>query len=236
MKSNNDYSISFFRRPITNKQPAGGVTPFWVYQYLRSPLAKDETSALRHMAHDLTKHHGEMTGQQLTAAMTTVKENQRRHKGSRLDYVTPSGVFAYCNDNSLVSHSRLLCMDLDDIMPLWEVNPVFYDFGAECYNNATKETDAVEMLKWRLARDRQFNTVLAFRSPRGNGLKWWLEIDLEQCDHLTWFHAVRNYLMACYGLTDHQVDKMCGNVSRACYLNHDPLAYLRDDLIENYAI
>lgn len=215
MTANDNYSISFFRGPITNKVPAATVTPFWVYQYLRSPEAKPETVELRAIAD---------------------KDQQRSYKGSRLEYVTPSGVFSYCNDASLISHSRLLCMDLDDLCPISEVNPVFYDFTPECYNAATKETDAVEQLKWRLVDDPRFNTVLAFRSPRGNGLKWWLEIDLVKCDHRTWFQAVRNFLMSQYQLTDHQVDKMCGNPSRACFLCHDPLVYLRTDLIENFCI
>ena len=215
MTANDNYSISFFRGPITNKVPAATVTPFWVYQYLRSPEAKPETVELRAIAD---------------------KDQQRSYKGSRLEYVTPSGVFSYCNDASQITHSRLLCMDLDDICPISEVNPVFYDFTPECYNAATKKTDAVEQLKWRLVDDPRFNTVLAFRSPRGNGLKWWLEIDLTKCDHRTWFQAMRNFLMSQYQLTDHQVDKMCGNPSRACFLCHDPLVYLRTDLIENFCI
>lgn len=215
MTTNSNFEMSFFRGSIRNKVPAATVDPFWVYQYLRSPEAMPETRELRAIAD---------------------KDQQRSYKGSRLEYVTPSGVFSYCNDASLISHSRLLCMDLDDLCPISEVNPVFYYFKPECYNAATKETDAVEQLKWRLIDDPRFNTVLAFRSPRGNGLKWWLEIDLAKCDHRTWFQAVRNFLMSQYQLTDHQVDKQCANPSRACFLCHDPLVYLRTDLIENFCI
>ena len=87
-------------------------------------------------------------------------------------------------------------------------------------------------LKQRLIDDPCFSTLLLFTSPRGNGLKWFIPIDLTRCDHKTWFTAVRNYLMATYGLTDKQVDKQCQNPSRACFLSHDPEAYLRTDLIE----
>ena len=208
--------MSLFDGPITNKQPAGVVTTFWVYQYVKSNMAKPETRELRAMCD---------------------KEQQRSYKGSRLKYVTPSGTFGYCNDASLICHSRLLCVDLDDICSINKVNPVFYDFLPECYNMATKETDAVEALKQRLIDDKRFNTVLAFRSPRGNGLKWWLEIDPARCDHRVWFQGLRNFLMSPeYGLTDDQVDKHCGNLSRACYLCHDPLVYLRTDLIEDFTI
>ena len=229
MTTNNNYGMSFFTKPITNKWPKGTVSPFWVYQYLRSPEAKPETLDLRAIGKVLWGQHDEAT-------QLAVKEQQRKYKGRNLDYVTPSGVFSYCNDESLVSHSMLLCMDLDDLSPICEVNPVFYDFLPECYNACTTETDAVEVLKWQLINDKHFNTVMAFRSPRGNGLKWWIEIDLGKCDHRTWFQAARNYLMARHGLSDHQVDKSCGNPSRGCFLSHDPLVYLRTDLIEDFTI
>lgn len=229
MTTNNNYGMSFFTKPITNKWPKWTVSPFWVYQYLRSPEAKPETLDLRAIGKVLWGQHDEAT-------QLAVKEQQRKYKGRNLDYVTPSGVFSYCNDESLVSHSMLLCVDLDDLCPICEVNPVFYDFLSECYNACTTETDAVEVLKWQLINDKHFNTVMAFRSPRGNGLKWWVEIDLGKCDHRTWFQAVRNYLMARHGLSDHQVDKLCGNPSRACFLSHDPLVYLRTDLIEDFTI
>lgn len=229
MELNDNYEMSFFKRPISNKMPLGTVTPFWAYQYIKSPEAKPETRELRNLAKVLWEKHDDET-------QLTLKEQQRKYKGRNLDYTTPSGMFSYCSDACQVSHSKLLCIDLDDVCPIWEVNSVFYDFTPECYNMTTKETDAVEQLKWRLIEDKNFNTVLAFRSPRGNGLKWWLEIDLTKCDHRTWFQAVRNYLMARHGLTDHQCDKMCGNPSRACFLSHDPLVYLRTDLIENFCI
>ena len=229
MVTNDNFDMSFFVKPISNKWPKGVVTPFWVYQYLRSPEAKADTLNLRAIGKVLWGQHDEAT-------QLAVKEQQRKYKGRNLDYVTPSGVFSYCNDESLVSHSMLLCMDLDDLCPICEVNPVFYDFLPECYNACTTETDAVEVLKWQLINDKHFNTVMAFRSPRGNGLKWWIEIDLGKCDHRTWFQAVRNYLMARHGLSDHQVDKSCGNPSRGCFLSHDPLVYLRTDLIEDFTI
>lgn len=135
------------------------------------------------------------------------KEEQRTFKGQRLDYVTPSGVFTYCSDQGLVCHSGVLCIDLDEL-------------------------EDVESTRQRLVADPMFSTLLAFRSPGGNGLKWMIPIDLSRCDHRTWFAAVRNYLMATYKLSERQVDAACSNVSRACYLCYDPEAYLRTDLIK----
>ncbi|MCR5038938.1 MAG: hypothetical protein K6A94_06345 [Bacteroidales bacterium] len=204
------YLMSFFKAPITNHRPCGTVSLFWLYQYMRSPEARPETDELRAIARK--------------AGMTpeAVKEQQRKFKGERLDWVTPSGTFAYANDNSIIEHSHVLCLDLDDICPLSEIK--------------LEGGDAVDELKNQLIDDPQFNTLMAFRSPRGNGVKWFIEIDLTRCDHRVWFAGVRNFLMAMYHLTDEQVDKHCGNPSRACYLTHDPDVYLRTDLIENFCI
>lgn len=135
------------------------------------------------------------------------EEEQRRFKGLNFDYVTPSGTFSYCNDASLTEHSTVICMDLDAL-------------------------DDVEGVREKLLADPVFETLLLFRSPRGRGLKWFVEIDLARCDHKTWFAAIRNYLMMTYQLTDKQVDKTCSPVSKACYLSYDPDAYLKPELIE----
>lgn len=183
-----DVRMSFFRKPITNKWPMGEpVSLFQVYYYVRSREAMAATEALRQIADH---------------------EKARQYKGLNFDYVTPSGEFNYCSDQSLVKHSGVLCMDLDDL------------------------GDRLEELFQKLVDEHTFKTLLLFRSPSGCGLKWLIHIDLSRCDHRTWFTAVRRYLMATYQLTDKQVDPMCSNPSRACYLGYDPEAYLLTELIE----
>ena len=182
--------MSFFSKPITNKQPSGQpLSLFQVYRYIITRRYMPETEQLRAIADD---------------------DKARDFKGTKLDYVTPSGIFSYCSDNSLVRHSGVLCMDLDHL------------------------DNRVEDLFQLLAHEPMFQTLLLFRSPRGNGLKWFIHIDLSRCDHRTWFTAVRNYLMYTYHLEDKQVDKACGNPSRACYLCYDPEAYLLPSLIEYF--
>ena len=139
----------------------------------------------------------------------TDEKKQREFKGWHFDYVTPSGTFSYCNDDGLKVHSGIICMDLDDIAD-------------------------VEDLFQKLLSDPYFETLLLFRSPRGCGLKWFVPIDLEKCDHKTWFNAIRNYLMNTYGLSEKQVDPACANVSRACWLCHDAQAYLKTELYEHF--
>lgn len=133
------------------------------------------------------------------------KTRARAYKGAALPYVTFCGVFSYCNDASIVRYSGLICIDLDGV-------------------------DDVDGLKLRLTSDGHFATVLAFRSPSGNGLKWVVAVDLGVCDSRTWFHAVRNYLLATYDeLTPKIVDVQCQNPSRACFLCYDPDAYVSAD-------
>lgn len=182
----NALEMSFFKKPITNKKPLRTVTLIQVYQAIRS-------------------HYYETVIRQLRAISD--KEAQRMFKAKNLDYIAPSGVFTYDNDASLVCHSGILCMDLDDV-------------------------EDTETLKQQLIGDTNFITLLLFRSPCGKGLKWFIAIDLDVCDHKTWFSSVRNYLVATYGLTDKQVDKSCANVSRACYMSYDPQAFINQEFVE----
>lgn len=175
-----DYNMSFFKKPITNKKPLRTVGLLQVYQVIRGHYYKKVITRLRTIEG---------------------KEKQRRFKCKNLDYLTPSGTFSYANDDSMIAHSGILCVDLDDL-------------------------ENVEGVKYRLINDDNFITLLLFRSPCGNGLKWFIAIDLDICDHKSWFYAVRNYLIATYGLTKKQVDKSCSNVSKACYMSYDPDAYI----------
>jgi hypothetical protein len=182
--------MSFFMKPITNKWPNGQpLSLFQVYRYIITRRYMSETEQLRGITDD---------------------DKARDFKGHHFDYVTPSGVFSYCSDNSLVKHSGVLCMDLDHL------------------------GNRVEELFQLLIHEPMFQTLLLFRSPRGSGLKWFIHIDLSRCDHRTWFQAVRNYLMHTYHLEDKQVDKACGNPSRACYLCYDPQAYILLSLVEYF--
>lgn len=182
------FEMSFFKKPITNKKPLRIVNLLQVCQVIRSHYYEPVIRLLRSIDD---------------------KEAQRRFKAKYLDYITPSGIFSYDNDESLISHSGILCMDLDDIENVIE-------------------------LKQKLIDDIHFDTLLLFISPCGHGLKWFIAIDLDVCDHKTWFTSVRNYLMATYGLSDKQVDKSCSNVSRACYMSYDPDAYINSEFINNH--
>ena len=184
--AHSSFEMSYFNPPITNKVPSATMTLDEVAAFVRSEALATQTLHLRSL---------------------TDKAEARSYKGQHLPYVTPSGVFSYCNDNSLIRHSRLLCIDLDGV-------------------------EDVEGLKRLLIADKHFFTPMAFRSPSGNGLKWIIVIDLSICDHRTWFQAVRNYLLENYNsLTPKMVDSQCQNPSRACFLCYAPDAYVNQDIV-----
>lgn len=79
------------------------------------------------------------------------------------------------------------------------------------------------MLFERLLNDEYFDTQLLFRSPSGDGLKWIIPIDTSQTTHGNYFVAVANYILQTY---DVAVDKSGRDISRACFLPHDPQAFI----------
>ena len=115
--------------------------------------------------------------------------------------------------------AKVLCIDLDHL-----------DDDSE----AMKRKIGVEEMKQVLLSDPYWGdkTLLMFTSPRGHGLKVFVEIELDKCDYATWFNAIRNYLMKTYGLGEKQVDSSVANISHACFMSYDPDAYLRADLFE----
>lgn len=204
------YLVSFFKAPVWNKLPLKVVSLFWVWltvtmKWMQLGVDPDRDFSLSSKTDRLRNLVGD--------------EAQRQFKGKNFDYITPAGIFTYCDDKSLVESSKMLCIDLDhldddsDAMK-WKVSP--------------------EEMKQLFLKDSYWSekVLLMFTSPRGHGLKVFVEIDLDKCDYATWFNAIRNYLIKTYGLGEKQVDSSVANISHACFISYDPDAYLRSDLYE----
>ncbi len=131
----------------------------------------------------------------------------RNYKATHFDFACFSGTFSYRKDDSLVKHSGLLCLDFDHV----------------------GDSVALHALREKLIADRYFTTWLLFTSPSGDGLKWVIGIDLQKCDHKTWFLALQNYIRMTYHL---EVDEKCVNVSRACFLPHDSFCYVNPIILQ----
>lgn len=86
--------FSFFKRPVTNTQPADEITLGKLYQLIKSDTYKQQTIKLRSIAD---------------------KDQARMYKAKEFDYVTFSGTFSKRNDAALIIHSGLLTIDFDHI-------------------------------------------------------------------------------------------------------------------------
>ena len=86
------------------------------------------------------------------------------------------------------------------------------------------------LLRKTLLDDPLFVTQLMFKSPSGTGLKWIISVDLRQCTHQDWFTAVASYLDITLQV---KVDRSGKDISRACFLCHDPDAYINPDYIQD---
>lgn len=110
-----------------------------------------------------------------------------------LPYVTWSGAFSRrMKKDPTLKHSGLLCIDFDDLDDL---------AGARRRINADSYT------------------LVAFTSPRGNGLKVVIQIPADPDTHEKSFAAAAAYYDKAYGL---KADESGKDVSRACFLCHDP--------------
>lgn len=79
---------------------------------------------------------------------------RRAYKAQNFDYVTFSGCFSVRKNDGLISHSGFMCFDIDNV----------------------PSEERLQEIKSQLIGDELLHTVLLFRSPSGNGLKWVVEV------------------------------------------------------------
>ncbi|MCL7753312.1 BT4734/BF3469 family protein [Polaribacter sp. Z022] len=136
----------------------------------------------------------------ITNTFRTLKNTKeaRKYKANNFDYVTFSGIFKKRSDKELIKHSNLLTIDFDHL-------------------------ENVKELKDKLLSDQYFETELLFTSPSGKGIKWIIRIDISEITHAEYFKAVTNYIKHTYNI---EVDHSGKDISRACFLSHDPSAFI----------
>ncbi len=125
----------------------------------------------------------------------------RKYKSQNFDYCTFTGIFTTRNDKAQLSHSGLICFDFDNVPDL-------------------------KKLRLELLTDQLLRTKLLFTSPSGNGLKWVIQRQPNPHTHAEDFNAVSDYLTKYYNITP---DKSAKDLSRACFLPHDPNAYFCEE-------
>lgn len=148
-------------------------------------------------AYSLIKGHWNIERTQTLRQIRNVEE-ARAFKASQFNYVCFSGIFTKRSEKHFQHHSGLMVLDFDHL----------------------SDVDGVKNM---LLADESLETVLLFRSPSGDGLKWVITIDICLMDHKNYFKAVCNYLKQTYQL---EVDGSGKDVARACFLPYDPQVYI----------
>ncbi|OUJ68050.1 hypothetical protein BXP70_28145 [Hymenobacter crusticola] len=148
-----------------------------------------------------------ITGKRLRAKTEAIRlaevgSNNRHELKKKLDYITPAGVFTKRDNKCLTERSGLMVLDFDHVPDLATAQQ-------------TLLTDAA----------LSPSVVMMFVSPSGEGLKCLLAIDPRR-DHLTNFKVLSTYLTHHYAQLGLVPDKSGKDPARACYLCHDPSAYL----------
>ena len=174
-------------------------TPLAVFSFFKAPISNikpHKTVSLLDTYNYIVGDFAKDRTEKLRSFSNT--KTARTFKAANFDYCTFSGTFSSRNDKALIQHSGLLCVDFDHLK-------------------------SIQTLFERLLKDEYFDTQLLFRSPSGDGLKWIIPIDITQTTHSNYFAAVANYILQTYGVA---VDKSGRDISRACFLPHDPQAFI----------
>mgnify|MGYP000968890807 CR=1 FL=1 len=171
-------NFSFFKAPVRNTIPETPINLSELHELIISDKYKNVTDLVRN-AKD--------------------KASQNTIKSSKLDYVTLSGLFDKRHSKGLISHSGLICVDIDDL------------------NNITAVKDLIT---------RKLEPALLFNSPGGRGLKVVYKIDIDVADHLEYFNALKRFYEKEMGI---KIDDACKDVARACYIAHDSDAVFNPD-------
>ncbi|WP_089318356.1 BT4734/BF3469 family protein [Pontibacter ummariensis] len=127
------------------------------------------------------------------------------YKRTNFSYATFSGTFTYRDDKGLAKHSGLICIDIDHL------------------------GERLEEVRAKIIED--LATVVCFISPNGDGLKVLYEMDISKHSQYDWYEGYRQYLARSFGLEMGKLDSSCKNVSRACFLPHDPNIFVNPHFV-----
>lgn len=125
------------------------------------------------------------------------KDQFRKFKSSYFDFVTFSGIFTRRHTKELLCSSNLIVIDIDHVNQIEEIRDKLLTCPIE--------------------------TELLFISPSGKGLKWVVRSDPCLQGHHDYFKTLSDFLKNEYGI---ECDKSGKDVSRACFLAHDPNVFI----------
>lgn len=126
-------------------------------------------------------------------------KTDRNELKKQLPAICFSGTFNKRNDNALIEHSGLICLDFDG-----------YD-----------KQKVLLQDKENLSKNKYVFSV--FISPSGNGLKVLVKIPKDADNHINYFNSLMKHFNSSY------FDKTSRNISRVCYESYDPLIYINEN-------
>ena len=126
-------------------------------------------------------------------------KSERNEIKKNLPAICFSGIFTKRNDNSITTHSGLICLDFDGY---------------------SKKKELLQE-KEKLSKDKFVYSV--FISPSGNGLKVLVKVPQDVDNHVNYFNSLEKHFNSEY------FDKTCKNLSRVCYESYDPLVFINDN-------
>jgi hypothetical protein len=128
-------------------------------------------------------------------------------KKNKFPFVTWSGVFSKRADKNLIKHSGVIGIDVDKLTP----------------HQFLQITTLLKNLEDKLAG--------YYVSPTGNGYKILIRVNTEH-EHTDNYKACVNFLSDKLQMPRDNFDMKCSNVSRACFLCHDPNVYIHPSLLK----
>lgn len=142
--------------------------------------------------------------------LTATDQELRDFKLKEFDAVAAAGTFNYGNAKGLIKRSRYIALDIDDL----------------------SSTEEAREIQQTLIVDNNVETALCFVSPKGLGVKWWIEVP-EWCQNMSFaeqYATLSRYLGYEYGIL---TDSSGSNVNRLCFLPYDPLCYINPKYLTN---
>lgn len=142
--------------------------------------------------------------EELRRIMPTASDQELRdYKLREFDAVAAAGTFNHGSAAGLIERSPYIVIDIDDLATMQEAREI----------------------QQTLINDKEVVTALCFVSPKGRGLKWWVEMPC-WCIGLTFaeqYAALSRYLGYEYGLL---ADPTGSNVNRLCFLPYDEKCFI----------
>lgn len=126
-------------------------------------------------------------------------KTERNELKKDLPAICFSGKFNKRNDNSLVEHSGLICLDFDGY---------------------TKTKELLQD-KENLSKNKYVFSV--FISPSGDGLKVLVKVPPDAENHVNYFNSLEKHF------NSERFDKTSKNISRVCYESYDPMIHINEN-------